>query len=279
MERHLAHVLARPELPPALVDAMRYATLGPGKRIRPVLAWQACVAAGGNGPECLPVAAAVELVHAFSLVHDDLPALDNDDLRRGRPTLHRQAGEAMAILAGDALLTIALAPLLDAPFTSERRVELLRALVNATSGMIAGQVYDTLGGLPGGLSPEERVVLIHSNKTGALIRASCVMGAKCAPDPSPTVLEAIGRYAEAVGLMFQIVDDVLDVTQTAEVTGKRTGKDAAAGKTTYPGVLGVQGSQDRIESLLAEALSALEPAMPAAEPLARTARDLAARQR
>ena len=278
VDEAITRLLDRTGLPPHLVDAMRYACLGPGKRVRPLLAWHAAVASGGDGSESLACGVAVELVHAFSLVHDDLPALDNDDLRRGRPTLHRHAGEAMAILAGDAMLTLAFAAVEDAPVSDAGRASLVRELTTATTGMIAGQVYDTLGGMPASLGPDERVVLIHSNKTGALIRAACAMGARSIePSPPTGTLRAIDAYARAVGLMFQIVDDLLDVTQTTDHAGKRTGKDAAAGKLTYPGVLGVDGSRRRVAELLSSALEVIDPLGPGANGLARFARTLAER--
>lgn len=280
VDASVAALLDGTGLPRRLVDAMRYACLGPGKRVRPVLAWHAAVAAGGVGPESLASGVAVELVHAFSLVHDDLPALDNDDLRRGRPTLHREMGEAMAILAGDALLTLAFGALDRAPVDDASRMALVRELTGATTGMIAGQVYDTLGGLPEGMDPVDRVVLIHSNKTGELIRAACVMGAlSVRPGAPERTMEAIGSYAREIGLMFQIVDDLLDVTQTADHTGKRTGKDAAAGKVTYPGVLGVEGSRLRVAELLDSALGRLGALGKEADGLRAFARTLASRTR
>lgn len=280
VDAHIEASLAGLDLPASLLDAVRYATLGPGKRVRPILAWHACVGAGGAGPESLAAGAAVEMVHAFSLVHDDLPALDNDDVRRGRPTLHRHSGEALAILAGDALLTLAFGALAAAPVDATRRMALVRELTRATTGMIAGQVYDTLGGLPEELGPEARVVLIHSSKTGALIRASCVMGAMSASGtPSEGTLGAITAYADAVGLMFQIVDDLIDVTQSQSHTGKRTGKDAEAGKLTYPAVLGVEGSRARVADLAERAIGAVRELGPEAEGLRLCARTLAERTR
>jgi len=245
--------------PPALIDAMRYAALGGGKRIRPLLAWHACVAAGGNGESSLAAGASIEFIHAFSLVHDDLPALDNDDLRRGRPTLHKHAGEAMAILAGDALLLHAFRILLGG-MPGAVGTRLLSLLVDATWAMVRGQVYDTLGGFAPSLSPERRVRLTHELKTGALIRASVVMGGMCAlPDPDApdagAVLARLDRAGTHIGLAFQIVDDLLDVTQTSEAAGKRTGKDAQAGKLTYPGVLGVETSRVAAQELLEKALA------------------------
>ena len=251
----------RADRPPALLDAMRYAALGGGKRLRPLLSWWCAVASGGTGRESLPVGCAVELVHAFSLVHDDLPALDNDDLRRGQPTLHKHAGEAMAILTGDQLLVEAFDLLLHEPsLPPTTRAALCAELSRASSSMVYGQVYDVAGGLPPGGTPEDHLHLVHRNKTGALIRASCRMGAICAgaADDSPT-LDAITAFGDAAGVLFQAVDDLLDVTQSHEHTGKRTNKDARAGKLTYPGVMGVERTKSEIERLRLSAISAANP--------------------
>jgi geranylgeranyl pyrophosphate synthase len=221
----------------------------------------------------------VEFIHAFSLVHDDLPALDNDDLRRGMPTLHIHSGEAMAILAGDALMAMAF-DILDrqTPDPSLTRT-LIAELSSATMGMIAGQVYDTLGGLSPNLADRERLELIHRKKTGALIRAACRMGAILgtgkADDPR---MGAITRYAECVGLLFQIVDDLLDVESSPEQAGKRTKKDAKAGKVTYPALLGLDGSRREVTRLHTEALAALEPLGGAANGLRSLARAVADRR-
>lgn len=269
------------DLPENLRAAIRYALLGGGKRLRPVLAWQSAVAVGGRGEESLPAGVAVELIHAFSLVHDDLPALDNDDLRRGRPTLHRHAGEAMAILAGDAMLTMAYDAIWRAEGIADGlRVALIRELGEGTRAMIAGQVYDTLGGMPAGLDDRARLELIHRNKTGALIRGACRMGAMLggAAAGSPQ-LAAITRFAEDLGLIFQIVDDLLDVTASPEALGKATGKDAEAGKLTYPIVLGVEGTRREIERVQADAEAALEPLGAAAGALLDLSRSMARRDR
>ncbi|MEM6553927.1 MAG: polyprenyl synthetase family protein [Planctomycetota bacterium] len=258
-----------------LGEAVGYGLLGGGKRVRPVLCVRCCEAVGGAMEAALPAAAAVELVHAFSLVHDDLPAMDDDDLRRGRPTLHVHAGEAMAILAGDAMQSLAFEVLVDEArgpgvpppgFRDEGgadaggvAVHLVRELAGATTGMVVGQVYDTLGdveGVAAGLSDRERLERVHRNKTGALLRAACRMGA-ISGGAGDDELMAVTRYAEAIGLMFQVVDDLLDVEGTAASAGKATGKDAAAGKLTYPGVWGVGGSRAEVARLEAEALGAL----------------------
>jgi geranylgeranyl pyrophosphate synthase len=264
-----------------LRDAIRYALLGGGKRLRPVLAWHCCAAAGGRGEQSLPAGAAVELVHAFSLVHDDLPAMDDDDLRRGRPTLHIHAGEAMAILAGDAMMAMAFDVLARRASSPAQASALSRELSAATTGMIAGQVYDTLGGFDPGLSDRQRLELVHRNKTGALIRAACRMGALGATpgarDPS-AVFGAITAYGEAVGLMFQIGDDLLDAEGTPEQTGKRTRKDRDAGKLTYPAVLGVAGSRREVDRLSGAAAAAVAPLGPASSPLVELAQMMAERR-
>lgn len=270
IEQTLDMLSQQPNSPRGLEEAVRYSLLSGGKRLRPILAWHACVAAGGDGADSVHAGAAVEFIHCFSLVHDDLPAIDNDDLRRGRPTLHKHAGEAMAILAGDALTLAAFEILADANPAHLPRLELIRELSRATSAMIHGQVWDTLGGLPAGLQPLEQLRLIHRNKTGALIRASCRMGAMCAkPGPKfEASLAAITRYADDIGLMFQVVDDLLDVTQSAEHTGKRTGKDIDAGKLTFPGVMGVEKTREHVCALKRDALAAIEPLGELGGPLA-----------
>lgn len=276
IDAHMTAFVGAIPLPSALADAIRYALLGGGKRLRPILAWHCAAAVGADPVLSLPSGAAVEFIHAFSLVHDDLPGLDNDDLRRGRPTLHKATSEAMAILAGDAMLTMAFQALLEQTPNPSLAGRLARELAQGTTGMIAGQVYDTLGGFPPALSPADRLALVHRNKTGALIRAACRMGA-LAGGADPRQLDALTRFGEAIGLMFQIVDDLIDVTQSAEHAGKRTQKDQGAGKLTYPVVMGVEASRQAVERTLAEALDALAPLGPAAKPLADLARYLAVR--
>ena len=277
-DAYLRASIDRLALPPNLHDAVIYSLLGPGKRLRPILAWRSCQAAGGQGPESLPAAAAVELVHAFSLVHDDLPAMDDDDLRRGRPTLHKHTTEAMAILAGDGMLTFAFGLLADRVSDPRLASRLCAELARGATGMIVGQVYDTLGGLGDAPSPEDRLASVHANKTGALIKASCRMGALCA-SASDRTLGLIDAYADAVGLMFQVVDDILDVTQHSSHVGKRTGKDAQAGKLTYPGVLGLDAARKKVADLESEALAAAARLGPVGRPLADLARGMAVRTR
>lgn len=258
------------DLPASLAEAIGYALLAPGKRIRPLLAWHSCVAVRGKGEWAIGPAVAVELIHAFSLVHDDLPAMDDDDLRRGRPTLHIARGEAMAILAGDAMLPLAFAALdaqagpdLSQEHSCQLRASLAEELIRGSLAMISGQVFDTLGGDDKAASDHDRLRRIHTLKTGALIRASCRMGALCglarAGHHQPDTLDAISRSAEALGMLFQVTDDLLDVEQSAEAVGKRTGKDAAAGKLTFPGVLGIEAARASCATLADEAIAALEP--------------------
>jgi len=283
IEAALERALGEVALPDHLRAAVAYSLLGGGKRLRPLLAWWAAVSVGAPGESSLPGGVAVELVHAFSLVHDDLPAMDNDDLRRGKPTLHKHAGEAMAILAGDAMLNLAYQHLaMRAP--AGMVGALTRELALGTTGMIAGQVFDTLGGLPAGVDGVRALETIHLNKTGALIIAACRMGgilglaSRGIADGGPA-LSALSAYARDIGLMFQIVDDMIDVEQPAEHTGKRTRKDSDAGKLTYPGVLGIDTSRREVERLLASSRAALAPLGDAARPLAQLASALAVRTR
>ncbi|MSR17972.1 MAG: polyprenyl synthetase family protein [Phycisphaerales bacterium] len=260
---------------PNLRAAVAYALLGGGKMVRPLLVLRAAEAVGGERMDALEAASSIEMVHAFSLIHDDLPALDNDSLRRGRPTLHVQFGEAMAILAGDALLALAIGT---ASASRREALAIVRELVNATNGMINGQVYDTLGGFDDQETPQQRVRRIHEAKTGALIRGACRMGA-IAGGASQQEFDAIDGYGTAVGLMFQAVDDLLDETQSAEHIGKAVRKDREAGKLTYPGVFGLEATRREIDRLLAESLRALSPLGERQEPLAAFARTLAERTR
>jgi geranylgeranyl diphosphate synthase type II len=262
---------------------VRYSLLGPGKRLRPILAWHCAAAVGADPRSSLPAGAAVELIHAFSLVHDDLPGIDNDDLRRGRPTLHKHTSEAMAILAGDAMLTMAFQLLTDRVSDPRLANQLIRELADGTTAMIAGQVYDTLGGFDPADAPADRLNTIHRKKTGALIRAACRMGALSAlhslSSTDTARVDAISAYADAIGLMFQVVDDLLDVTQTTDHLGKKAGKDIDAGKLTFPGVHGVERSRAFVRELHDDALAAVEPLGAPAEPLRQLASYMAVRTR
>ncbi|MEZ5351167.1 MAG: polyprenyl synthetase family protein [Bryobacteraceae bacterium] len=239
--------------------AMRYSLFAGGKRIRPLLAMAAFEAAGGEGESIDDAACALEMIHTYSLIHDDLPALDNDDLRRGRPTCHKVFGEAMAVLAGDALLTLAFETLSRLPgCPAERQVRIIRevAMASGTSGgMIGGQVRDLEGE---GKTPTPMLLdSIHRAKTGALLRCSVRVGAVYG-GAGPMELEALSRYGEHAGLAFQIVDDVLDVEQTSDQLGKTAGKDEAQNKITFPAVYGLEASHRMAEEELEAAERALE---------------------
>ncbi len=257
--------------PPVLAEATKYALMGPGKRLRPLLCILACEAVGGTIEQALPAACAVEMVHTYSLVHDDLPAMDDDDLRRGRPTCHVKYGEAMGILAGDALLTAAFEVLGNSygPRTAAVAcVELARGA--GPAGMVGGQVLDLIadGRIAVPITPnpsptggEGNLETIHRLKTGALFRSSLRLGIYAAQAERPEGvnrehLAAIDEYASAFGLAFQVTDDLLDVESSAEATGKRVGKDAARGKLTYPRVLGVEGSRAKAQALGRQAVDA-----------------------
>ncbi len=245
--------------PPSIHSAMRYSLFAGGKRIRPIL----CIAAGhsvDNAPQGIEAAACtLELIHTYSLIHDDLPALDNDDLRRGRPTCHKVFGEAMAILAGDALLTLAFQALAQLPLGAERRVSLIQELSVASGtvgGMIGGQVADIEG--EGQHPSPELLDSIHRAKTGALLRASVRMGGIFAGADAEE-LSALSLYGEHVGLAFQIVDDVLDVEQSSETLGKTAGKDAHQKKITFPAVYGLERSRQMADEERLSAHRALAP--------------------
>jgi len=278
IDAYLATWIDERPLPGHLREAIRYALLGPGKRLRPILTIRSCEAVGGNGEAAMAPAAAVEMIHAFSLVHDDLPAMDDDDLRRGRPTLHRHTSEAMAILAGDALMGLAVELVASRVEPPQLAIAVCCELIRGCNDMIAGQAHDTLPGFDESIRPLERLQTIHRNKTGALIRAACRAGALCG-GASDDRLAAITDYGEAVGLMFQVVDDLLDVTATTEQLGKTAGKDVEQDKLTYPSVLGIEGSRREAERLRHQALSALAPLGEGAGALRRLCEYLATRNR
>lgn len=275
IERELERHVEAAAYAPNLLAAVRHALLGGGKRLRPLLSVRCAEAVGGGARDALSAGAAVEMVHAFSLVHDDLPALDNDLMRRGRPTVHVAFGEAMAILAGDALLALAFEA---ASATPKHADAVVRSVASATAQMINGQVLDTLGGHAAGLSALERLQAIHMQKTGALIRCACTIGA-IAGGAKSAQLESITSWGETIGLMFQAVDDLLDVTQSAEHVGKAVGKDQDAGKMTYPAVLGVDATRAEIERLRCAAANSLAAFGPSADPLRLLTEYLAGRTR
>ncbi|WP_428388789.1 polyprenyl synthetase family protein [Mucisphaera sp.] len=266
VESFMADFLANRPFPANLRDAVGYALLGGGKRLRPLLVLRCCEAIGGKVDRALPAAAAIEMVHAFSLVHDDLPAMDDDDLRRGKPTLHKHTSEAMAILAGDALLALAFELLACRISDASILASIVRELAIASNNMVAGQVYDTLPAFDEEVSDREKLEIIHEHKTGALLRSACRMGA-ISGGADAAQLDALSRYADRVGLMFQVVDDLLDATASTEQLGKASGKDQEAGKLTYPGVLGIEASRQEVERLRGEAMAALEGFGDRANPL------------
>ena len=244
--------------PTSIHEAMRYSLFAGGKRIRPILAISAASAVGSETTGVENAAASLELIHTYSLIHDDLPALDNDDLRRGRPTCHKVFGEALAILAGDALLTLAFEVLSRLPDAgAESKISLVEELAHAAGtvgGMIGGQVNDLEGERK---TPNpELLESIHRAKTGALLRASVRIGAIYA-GADDSQLSALTAYGEHVGLAFQIVDDILDVEESSEQLGKTAGKDRAQHKVTFPGVYGLARSREMADEERVAALSAL----------------------
>jgi geranylgeranyl diphosphate synthase, type II len=259
--------------PATIHRAMRYSLLAGGKRLRPLLCCAASEACGGNVRVALPAACAVEMIHAYSLIHDDLPCMDNDDLRRGKPTSHKRFGEGVAILAGDALLTEAFAVLAAAkPLARYHGSDLVTELARAAGsrGLIAGQVADLEA--EGRQPSEPALYFIHAAKTGMLLRASLKLGAMCAGGTKAQVA-ALDRFGFALGLAFQIQDDILDATQSAQKLGKTAGKDAAAGKMTFPALFGLEKSRVLAEQWTEEAIAALRSFGSRAD----TLRDLATR--
>lgn len=258
-EAALRETLARlaSEAPASLAEAMAYSLLAPGKRLRPLLAILACEAAGGTADTALPAACALEMVHTYSLIHDDLPAMDDDDLRRGLPTCHKKYGEALAILAGDALLTMAFETLGSGYGPRTAAVACLELARGAGAvGMVGGQVMDleAEGKVAGRGNTGPELESIHRKKTGALFRSAMRLGLYAAHGErengvKPEQLADADAYAASFGLAFQVTDDLLDVESTAEQTGKRTGKDAAKGKLTYPGLLGIESSRTKAKEL------------------------------
>jgi geranylgeranyl diphosphate synthase, type II len=245
------------ERPATIHAAMRYSVFAGGKRLRPVLCLAAAEACGGEISDALAPACAVELMHTYSLVHDDLPAMDDDDLRRGRPTCHKVYGEGMAVLCGDALLTESFIVLSKAPTTKRYGVRDYLAELAETGGsrkLIGGQVMDLEG--EGKKLTQRDLVRIHEAKTAALLTTSLRLGGMTA-DATPTKLEALTKFGHALGLAFQVIDDILDVTQSTEVLGKTAGKDEAVEKSTYPAILGLESSRKEAARLTKAAMDAL----------------------
>lgn len=260
VEKALREAVPAAAVKPATIHwAMRYSLLSGGKRLRPLLCCAAAEACGGTIRRALPAACAVEMVHAYSLIHDDLPCMDDDDLRRGKPTSHKVFGEGMAVLAGDALLTQAFAEVARVRPASRHTAADLVSLLAAASGsrgLIAGQVADLEG--EGRKPTEPALYFVHAAKTGMLLRASLKLGGMSA-GASPARLASLDRFGFALGLAFQIQDDILDCTQSAAKLGKTAGKDAAAGKMTFPALFGLEGSRELAARWTEDALLALRP--------------------
>lgn len=267
-ESYLAKYLDQLPTLPLLKEAMSYSALDGGKRIRPLLVFAGGQISGANIQDLLPIAAAIEMIHCYSLIHDDLPAMDDDDFRRGKPSNHKAYGEATAILTGDALLTEAFSLLSHAPnLSAEKRLQLIQILSKAAGalGMIKGQFLDMQ-------SEQKPITLeelqeIHNNKTGALIQASVLMGYSVGANVSNESFEKLTTFSQKVGLMFQIQDDILDVISSPEVLGKSTGKDAEQEKATYVNLLGLETAQAYMHTLNVEALELLTPFQDSADAL------------
>jgi geranylgeranyl pyrophosphate synthase len=282
MERALAARLPSATAVPArLHEAMRYSVLGGGKRIRPALLFATARTLGLTEDQVEAAACAIELIHVYSLVHDDLPAMDDDDLRRGRPTCHKAFDEATAVLVGDSLQPLAFqllardAALPAAPAIRLRLVDLL-AEASGTFGMAGGQAIDLA---QQGQQPNiEQVEDMHARKTGAVIRASVLMAAACVPSLDAGLYARLNEYATAIGLAFQIQDDLLDVLGDVSTLGKATGADRERAKPTHPTIIGIEASQERVNLLHQQALTALEPFSERADPLRSLANWLLARR-
>ena len=269
-----------PERPESLREAMRYSLLAGGKRLRPILCLAACELAGGDAAQAMPTAVALEMIHTMSLIHDDLPAMDDDDLRRGRPTNHKVYGEAVAILAGDALLTRAfeMVALRSQGVPPERLLNVVGelSLVAGAPGLVGGQVVDLES--EGQDVDLETLEYIHLHKTGALLSACVITGAMIG-GADDALIKALRTYARGIGLAFQIIDDILDITASSEVLGKTAGKDLVADKTTYPKLLGLEESRKRAADLVREAKEILNPWADKAQPLLALADYITSRDR
>ena len=267
--------------PPVIFQAVRYSLFAGGKRLRPILCLAAAEAVGGDYRAVLPVACALEMIHTYSLIHDDLPAMDDDDLRRGRPTSHKVFGEALAILAGDALLTEAFAQMSAVDrmpqIPPDRLLRAVQDIARAAGfwGMVGGQVMDIQSETV--TADEETLLYIHTRKTGAMIVASVRAGAMLA-GAETVEIEALATYGRHVGLAFQIADDILNVEGDRAALGKGTGSDAIRGKLTFPQLMGLDASRTRMVDLVGQALAAIRGFGPHAEPLRAIARYVAERK-
>jgi geranylgeranyl diphosphate synthase type II len=259
VDAHLERLLPAESAPPASIhEAMRYSVFAGGKRIRPILCVEAARIFEPEASFALFPGCAIEFIHTYSLIHDDLPALDNDDLRRGKPTCHKKFGEATAILAGDALLTLAFETIAATPVSSERRVSMVTEIATAAgtvNGMVGGQVADLEA--EGQKVGPKTLEYIHKSKTAALIRASITSGALSAGAPSGDVAR-LRRFGEAIGWAFQVTDDILDVEESSAALGKTAGKDVVQQKATYPAVFGLERSHQIANDLATKAIGELE---------------------
>ena len=265
--KHISMKKKQEDCPGSLCDAMGYALMAGGKRVRPILSIAAYEAVGGESDNILPVAASLELIHTYSLIHDDLPSMDNDDFRRNQPTTHKVFGEAAAILAGDALLTDAFNIISETDASPETLIKIIGELTYAcgSGGLVGGQAADLF--FEGKKAGKKDILFIHTHKTGTLIRASVRVGALTG-NASQAGLDALTEYGEKVGLAFQIIDDILDITGTKEEMGKSTGADNAKGKNTYPSIFGLEESRKIAEGLITDSLEAIKCFNEKAEPLA-----------
>lgn len=250
---------AADERPATIHEAMRYSMFVGGKRLRPILCVAAAEACGGDPAQALPLGAAIECIHTYSLIHDDLPCMDDDDFRRGQPTCHKKFGEGIAVLAGDALLTIAFEIVAGAPSASDYDSAALVRELAVTAGsrhLVGGQVLDLEGEGRGGEISAEDLRFIHQSKTAALLTTSIRLGAMSA-NATAEELSALSQFGQSLGLAFQVIDDILDVTQTSEQLGKSAGKDVDSGKATYPAMFGIDRSREEAARLTAAADHAL----------------------
>jgi geranylgeranyl diphosphate synthase type II len=256
----LQRLLPPETTPPASIHkAMRYSVFAGGKRVRPILCLESARIFVDDVSAAMYPGCAIEFIHTYSLIHDDLPALDNDDLRRGKPTCHKQFGEAAAILAGDALLTLAFATIGNAPVGADRRIKMLTEIATSAgtiNGMVGGQVADIEA--EGKAVGPEMLEYIHRSKTAALIRASITAGALCAGAPDDDVAR-LRRFGETIGWAFQVTDDILDVEESSAALGKTAGKDIAQQKATYPAVFGLERSHQIAKELSEKAIAELNP--------------------
>ena len=273
---------AADHIPSSVHKSMRYSVFAGGKRVRPILMLAACEAVGGSIEQAMPAACAMEMIHTYSLIHDDLPAMDDDDFRRGNPTNHKVFGEAIAILAGDALLTEAFILMSSAAFpqsvSADRKLAVIQeiAVCAGSRGMVGGQVVDMESEGKVGIDLPT-VQYIHTHKTGALLKASVKAGAMLG-GADPDALAAMIKYGETVGLAFQIADDILDIEGSTEEIGKDAGSDEARGKATYPAVVGIVEAKEYARELVQIALDALSRFDGKAEPLRQIAHYIVARK-